>query len=120
DYQDDTQIAVQYGPESKFEASITVAPFSIDLKRDGDTQIKLNDKGLLNMEHWRPRIDASPAPEKQEGEDNSSSETESAETTAAQVPEAYPGEDQNTWWEESFGGNTDSKPRGPESVALDI
>lgn len=26
----------------------------------------------------------------------------------------------STWWEESFGGNTDSKPRGPESVGLDI
>jgi len=23
-------------------------------------------------------------------------------------------------WEESFGGNTDSKPRGPESIGVDI
>lgn len=23
-------------------------------------------------------------------------------------------------WEESFGGNTDSKPRGPESIGCDI
>ncbi|CCC10772.1 hypothetical protein SMACR_04391 [Sordaria macrospora] len=125
DYEDKTQITVQYGPESKFEATIKFAPFSIDFKRDGATHIKLNDKGLLNMEHWRPRIESPPAPEKKEGEENSSeaetTETaETAETTAAQIPEAYPGEDQNTWWDESFGGNTDSKPRGPESVALDI
>ena len=30
------------------------------------------------------------------------------------------GDEEQTWWEETFGGNTDSKPRGPESVALDI
>ena len=29
-------------------------------------------------------------------------------------------EDPSTWWEEDFGGNQDSKPKGPESVALDI
>lgn len=23
-------------------------------------------------------------------------------------------------WEETFGGNTDSKPRGPESIGVDI
>ena len=28
--------------------------------------------------------------------------------------------DESTWWEESFGGNTDSKPKGPESIGLDI
>ena len=30
------------------------------------------------------------------------------------------GDGEQTWWEERFGGSTDSKPRGPESVALDI
>ena len=31
-----------------------------------------------------------------------------------------PEEDESTWWDETFGGNTDSKPKGPESVAMDI
>uniref|UniRef100_A0A8H7KB70 alpha-glucosidase n=1 Tax=Bionectria ochroleuca TaxID=29856 RepID=A0A8H7KB70_BIOOC len=56
------------------------------------------------MEHWRPHVE-NPAPK--EGEE------------AAQVEVAQK-EDESTWWDEAFGGNTDSKPRGPESVALDI
>ncbi|PBP27806.1 glucosidase II alpha subunit [Diplocarpon rosae] len=98
------QTTVKYGPEGKFEAVVTFAPFGIDFKRDDATQIKFNDRGLLNLEHWRPKVDR-PEPEKKEGEE------------APAIPE---GEDESTWWDESFGGNTDTKPRGPESVALDI
>ena len=101
---------VLYGPNSKFEAVITHAPFGMEFKRNGETQIKFNDRGLLNMEHWRAKVDK-PVPEQKEGEEGSA-ETAVAETAA--------GEDEGTWWDESFGGNTDSKPRGPESVALDI
>ncbi|KAK4242235.1 2 subunit alpha glucosidase [Achaetomium macrosporum] len=113
DYEDKTQLTVKYGPSSKFEATIKFSPFSIDFKRDGNTQIKLNDRGLLNIEHWRPKIEK-PEPEKKEGE---STEENKAEETKVEEPK---GEDESTWWEETFGGNTDTKPRGPESVALDI
>ncbi|KAJ5318042.1 hypothetical protein PENANT_c004G08767 [Penicillium antarcticum] len=82
---------VLYGPGDKFQAVIRHAPFSIDFQRDGQTHVQLNERGLLNMEHWRPKVDG------KEG-----------------------GEDESTWWEETFGGSTDSKPRGPESVALDV
>ena len=44
---------VVYGPASIFEAVIRHAPFGVDFKRNGETQIKFNDKGLLNVEHWR-------------------------------------------------------------------
>ena len=107
-------ITVQYGPDFTFEAVIKYEPFSIEFKRDGVPQIKLNDRGLLNMEHWRPKVEE-PVPEKKEegnGEENKESEAAAVEET--------PSEDQSTWWDEKFGGNTDSKPRGPESVALDI
>ncbi|KAH8803199.1 putative glucosidase 2 subunit alpha [Xylogone sp. PMI_703] len=100
---EDNQATIQYGPEGKFEAVITYTPFGIDFKRDSTTQIKLNDRGLLNVEHWRPKIEQ---PEPKEGEQ--------------EVLQAPSGEDESTWWEETFGGNTDSKPRGPESVGLDI
>ncbi|KAL2157576.1 hypothetical protein VTH06DRAFT_5954 [Thermothelomyces fergusii] len=103
DYEDKTQITVKYGPSSKFEATIKFSPFSIDFKRDGISHVRLNDQGLLNIEHWRPKIDRS-EPEKNEDEAKQESK----------------GEDESTWWEESFGGNTDTKPRGPESVGLDI
>lgn len=84
---------VLYGPEDKFEAIIRHAPFEVEFQRDGQTHVQLNHQGFLNMEHWRPKVEA------KEGESD---------------------EDESTWWEESFGGNTDSKPRGPESVGLDI
>lgn len=97
---------VVYGPGSKFEAVIQHSPLSLEFKRDGETHIKLNGQGLLNVEHWRPKDDK-PAHEKKEGEEDSLAETAAVD-------------DESTWWDESFGGNTDTKPRGPESVALDI
>ncbi|KAM0211504.1 hypothetical protein ACHAQD_010297 [Fusarium lateritium] len=97
--QNDDQVIVQYGPSSNLEAVISLSPFSVDLRRDGISQIRLNDQGMLNMEHWRPKI-------------------EQVLDVAEQKPMGDEG--QSTWWEETFGGNTDSKPRGPESVALDI
>jgi mannosyl-oligosaccharide alpha-1,3-glucosidase len=92
---------VRYGPESKFEAVIKHAPFGIEFRRDGTTEVKFNDQGMMNMDHWRAKIEQ----EKKEGE-----EEVVVQTT----------EDESTWWEETFGGATDSKPRGPESVGLDI
>ncbi|KAF2721130.1 glycoside hydrolase family 31 protein [Polychaeton citri CBS 116435] len=97
---------VFYGSGSMFEAVIRHEPFAIDFKREGETQIKFNEKGLLNVEHWRPKVDK-PKVESKEGEEASTSEPEKSE-------------DESTWWDESFGGNTDSKPKGPEAVALDI
>ncbi|PCD22025.1 hypothetical protein AU210_015827 [Fusarium oxysporum f. sp. radicis-cucumerinum] len=108
--QDDSHLVIQYGPGSKLEAVIRFSPFLVDFKRDGASQIRLNDQGLLNMEHWRSKIDKvveQPA----EGMEQKPIEGEA---------EGSKGEDESTWWEETFGGNTDSKPRGPESVALDI
>ncbi len=116
DYEDKTQLTVKYGPSSKFEATIKLSPFSIDFKRDGNSQIKFNDQGLLNMEHWRPKIEK-PEPEKKEGEQT---EENKAEETKEEPKEEPKGEDESTWWDETFGSNTDTKPRGPESVALDI
>ena len=85
---------ILYGPGDAFQAIVRHAPFGIDFQRDGETHVQLNHQGLLNLEHWRPKVDVP------EGE------------SAA--------EDESTWWEETFGGNTDSKPRGPESIALDV
>ncbi|RYO93830.1 hypothetical protein DL766_005084 [Monosporascus sp. MC13-8B] len=113
-YDGKSGINIQYGPDFKFEADIKYDPLSIEFKREGTSQIKLNDRGLLNIEHWRPKVEE-PVPEKKEGEDS-----EEGKKGDAEAAEATPSEDQSTWWEEKFGGNTDSKPRGPESVALDI
>jgi alpha 1,3-glucosidase len=92
---------VRYGPSKEFEAVIRHDPFRMEFKRNGVTQIQLNDRGLLNVDHWRAKVEH----EQKDGEE---------EIAAGHR------EDESTWWEETFGGNTDTKPRGPESVALDI
>lgn len=97
-FQDKTQVNIKYGPDAKLEAVLKFAPFVMEFRREGKTHIKFNNRGLLNMEHWRPKV------EKAEGQEG----------------QVAGGEDESTWWEETFGGNTDSKPRGPESLALDI
>lgn len=91
---------VPYGPNKQYKAIIRHSPFAVDFERDGNTHVKLNSKGFLNVEHWRPKVEK----EVKEGEEES--------TDVA--------DDESTWWDEQFGGNTDSKPRGPESIGLDI
>lgn len=98
-HQDDSQINIKYGGDANLEAVIKFSPFEMDFRRGGASHIRFNDRGLFNVEHWRPKVDK---PEPKEGE------------------EVTGDIDESTWWDESFGGNTDSKPRGPESVALDI
>lgn len=104
---EDGYTKIVYGKGSKHQAVIRHEPFGIEFQRDGETQVKFNERGYMNVEHWRPKVEV-PEPEKKEGE-------EVTEETVVQASE-----DESTWWEESFGGNTDSKPRGPEAVALDI
>ena len=94
---------VAYGPDNRYEATIRYEPFGIEFRKDGQKQVKLNDRGFLNMEHWRPKAEKPQV----EGQD-------------AQVPLTGLEEDEGTWWDETFNGNTDSKPRGPESMAMDI
>lgn len=99
--QDAESTLVRYGSIGEFEASISHAPFGIEFRRDGAAQVILNERGLINLEHWRPKVEV----EQKEGAENEAPQT---------------AEDESTWWDETFGGNTDSKPRGPESVGLDI
>ena len=95
---------IDFGEGHRSTAIIRHTPFSIDFQRNGDTQVKFNNRGFLNIEHWRQKIEKEEVPE---GD--------------AEKASKEPGpEDESTWWEESFGGNTDTKPKGPESIALDI
>ncbi|TQS37751.1 hypothetical protein Golomagni_01762 [Golovinomyces magnicellulatus] len=102
EHRDSEKSVVTYGSGGQFEAEIKFSPFCIEFKRDAVTQIKFNDRGLMNVEHWRPKVDESEPKDGEERKDNQSND------------------DQSKWWDESFGGTTDTKPRGPESVALDI
>jgi len=55
-----------------------------------------------------------------EEEEKKDEEKKDDEKKEEEKKDEIQGEDESTWWEETFGGNTDTKPRGPESVALDI
>lgn len=103
---------VNYGPSHRHRAVISHNPFAINFFRDDELHIMFNGKGLMNMEHWRPKIEK---PERKEEEGSKEGEEAKAEPESNE-----PSEDEDTWWEESFGGNTDSKPKGPESIGLDI
>ena len=99
--------AIDFGPDGLYQAIIHHNPFGIDFVKDNHAHIKINSRGFMNMEHWRPKI------EKVKEEPREGEKTIDTDTSEVMV-------DESTWWEESFGGNTDSKPKGPESVGLDI
>jgi alpha 1,3-glucosidase len=101
---------VVYGKGGNHQAIIRHSPFSIDFQRDGETQVKFNERGFMNMEHWRAKVEKAVEETK---------ESEEETRVEEQTPEEQ-SEDESTWWDETFGGNTDSKPRGPEAIALDI
>ncbi|RMZ79674.1 hypothetical protein DV738_g3173, partial [Chaetothyriales sp. CBS 135597] len=105
--QDKTTIT--WGAQDEYMILITHVPFGVEFWSGDSKQVVLNERGFLNIEHWRPKVD------KPKPEDNNADEGSQAE-----IKESVPVEDESTWWDESFGGNTDSKPRGPESVAVDI
>ncbi|ETN44530.1 uncharacterized protein HMPREF1541_10200 [Cyphellophora europaea CBS 101466] len=94
---------ITWGPKSEYRLVLSHSPFVVEFYTGEDKQVVLNSRGFMNVEHWRPKID------KPSGDEN---ETEPRDV--------QPQEDESTWWEETFNGNTDSKPRGPESVAMDI
>lgn len=98
---------VPYGPDNRYKAVVKHSPFAIDFYRDDQIHIKFNGKGFLNFEQWRPKV-----------EPVQSQSEEGKEATSTSEPETK--EDESTWWDEIFGGNTDSKPKGPESIGLDI
>jgi mannosyl-oligosaccharide alpha-1,3-glucosidase len=120
---------VNYGLDGTFQAVITHAPFGVSFMRGGETHVQLNERGLMNVEHWRsepkkpePTPEAPPAAEGEAAEGEAKKEEETPQEPKEPKVEETPaeGEDTSTWWEESFGGAQDTKPRGPESVGLDI
>lgn len=94
---------VTWGDDGQYKMIVTHAPFGVELWFGGNKQVALNNRGFMNVEHWRLKI------EKPKAEDGDT------ETNATESEE-----DGSTWWDETFGGNTDTKPKGPESVAMDI
>ncbi|KIY65272.1 glycoside hydrolase family 31 protein, partial [Cylindrobasidium torrendii FP15055 ss-10] len=90
---------------------VTYQPLTVTMLRNGKEEIVLNGRGLLHMEHFREKT---PAVQLDEGE-------EAQTVVAAENPRAwFEGIEEDALWEEKFNSWTDTKPKGPESLSIDI
>ncbi|KAH7906684.1 glycoside hydrolase family 31 protein [Hygrophoropsis aurantiaca] len=104
-------IKAVYGTKNDIEVEVEFSPLKVSLFRGGKEQVVLNGRGLLHMEHFRKKDEDKPV--------------ESAEGDAQKVLEANPyawfeGDEQDAFWDETFSSWTDTKPKGPEALSLDI
>ncbi|CAO1625705.1 unnamed protein product [Parajaminaea phylloscopi] len=122
---------VSFGPDASHGLEIIHQPFKATFSRNGQPQIVLNDRGLLHMEHFRPKPESSPKAEAEEG----SVESDASQGLVFQKRQSFeraghPSDLSQTWaefeasdegeWEESWSGRQDTKPKGPEALSLDI
>ncbi|KAI0060605.1 alpha-glucosidase [Artomyces pyxidatus] len=96
------------------ELVVEFSPLRVVLRRNGKDQVVVNGRGLMHMEHFREKVEAKAVEGSEEGSD---------EQTVMQVNNNrvwFEGDEEDALWEETFGSWTDSKPKGPESLSLDI
>ncbi|KAA1073417.1 hypothetical protein PGT21_011415 [Puccinia graminis f. sp. tritici] len=113
--QDQTLITWSGNLAVEYQLLLQHQPFKISLLRDGQPHIILNQRGLFNMEHFRNKPKTN--------DEGLLVQEPSDPTVVSNAEELYPGFKETTedgMWEETFGGRTDQKPKGPESLALDI
>ncbi|PIL32749.1 hypothetical protein GSI_04864 [Ganoderma sinense ZZ0214-1] len=111
-----------YGAKNDIEVKVAFEPLKVTLFRGGKEQVVLNNRGLLHMEHFRTKEsvpkskETVPVPE--EGLDTE----DGVQAVLGVHPRAawFEGEQEDGWWEETFNSFTDPKPKGPESLSLDI
>ncbi|GJN90711.1 hypothetical protein Rhopal_003725-T1 [Rhodotorula paludigena] len=113
----DASTSVKYAG-GRNELRIDHKPLTLTFLRDGEPQMVLNDRRLFNMEHFRVKT-VGEQPDELVVQD-----PEHPEQQRVVVPdEAFPGflpPDEDGMWEETFAGKKDSKPKGPESLSVDI
>ncbi|KAK9458254.1 glycosyl hydrolases family 31-domain-containing protein [Dipodascopsis uninucleata] len=92
-------VRIGYGPKQELQAVFDLNSIQLKFIRDGEVHVILNDRKLLSMDHWRP---------KPQSEDWSKD------------PSLIDEMDTRDMFEEQFGDRTDTKPKGPEAIALDV
>ena len=80
---------ILFGPDNKYEAIIKHSPFEIEFMKDDQVHIKFNERGFMNMEHWRPKVEKvqDEGGEQKEGENHAGGEHPRAELAV----------DESTW-----------------------
>lgn len=89
---------------------ITASPFKVELLFNGNWVIKLNSANLLQFEQTRTERNPKPV---------AAAEGEAAPQELADKDMKFP-YDVDGMWTESWGSHSDSKPQGPQAVAMDI
>ncbi|XP_043279145.1 neutral alpha-glucosidase AB isoform X2 [Venturia canescens] len=94
------------------KAIVYFNPFRVDMYSDNELVIAANARGLMRFEHKRLRLE-------KKSEEAVTTEDPLEVTTASPFP-GDGAEDDPGAWEENFKSHHDSKPYGPEAVALDF
>ncbi|XP_041765356.1 neutral alpha-glucosidase AB [Anopheles merus] len=114
-----TLIMVACGEAPDVKAAIQVAPFKVDFFQQGRLVVTANGKGMMRFEHLRRKPE--PKTEQQLQEEAAADRGEQKEDGGEQQAEpAAPADDDPGAWEENFKSHHDSKPKGPEGLALDF
>lgn len=125
---------LSFGSDGSNSLEIVHEPFKATFMRDSKPQIVLNERGLLHMEHFRPKPEPQQKNEKDSNTDGQESGDESSSLVfqkrsqfekgghSPAVSQAWAGfeEHDSGEWEETWSGRQDSKPKGPEGLSLDI
>ena len=85
---------------------LQMSPFLIEVDLNEERVFALNSRGLFEFEQYRSEKNPAPSP--------------SAEDGVSPVENGAFPFDREGMWEETFGGHTDSKPRGPSAISLDF
>jgi alpha 1,3-glucosidase len=92
------------------EVVVEYAPLRVALARGGVEHVVLNGRGLLHMEHFRKKPEAAIEDKLTEGTEQTVLGDAGAGATN---PRAwFEGEEEDAFWEETFGSWTDAKPKG--------
>ncbi|XP_013107527.2 neutral alpha-glucosidase AB [Stomoxys calcitrans] len=105
--EDKSEIVLQSGSN---KAVLFADPFRVDFYENEVLVVSANAKGLMNFEHLRPKP--------QKNSDGNPPEEEGGEAANA-IPQTPEDSDPGAW-EENFKSHHDSKPYGPEAIALDF
>ncbi|KAI0077196.1 alpha-glucosidase [Panus rudis PR-1116 ss-1] len=112
------QARAVYGKEEEeVEVVVSFEPLKVTLIRGGKEEVVLNGRGLLHLEHFRTKEEPKPVEVPEEGLDSEDAQT------VLKVPDNrawFEGDSEDAWWGEQWSSWTDSKPKGPESLSVDI
>lgn len=92
------------GTKSTRQARITFSPIKLEFLRDGQVHVSFNEQNLFHMEHFRVKKVGD------EPQDPPDVVIDDTVNDARKRFEPFMNEDGT--WEESFGGHTDTKPKG--------